>query len=437
MKLPVIALVGSPNVGKSTIFNRIAKEKISIIEDTPGVTRDRIYATCEHKNYKFHLIDTGGIELENKDFNKEIKMQAELAIDEADVIMFIVDGKIGITKNDLVVKDMLQKSKKPVIVLINKADAKETKENIYDFYELGFNHYLEVSGEHSYGFFDALDIAVSYFKDEKDKNENEEILKFCIIGKPNAGKSSLLNAIVNEEKSIVSSIEGTTRDALDTPFTYNGERYIAIDTAGIRRSGKVYEKIEKYSVLRAMKAMDRSDVAVIVLDAESGITNQDKHIAGYAIESNCAIVIVVNKWDTIDKDEMTIKKFEAEVRNNFKFLSFANIVYLSALTKKRMHTLMPEILKAYENYTKEIKTSMINEVISEAVLLNPPPSHKGKRLKVYFCHQESNKPPKFKIQVNNKSLMHFSYERYLENKIRENIDFTGSPIILNFKNKRD
>ena len=428
MKKPVVALVGRPNVGKSTIFNKIVGKKISIIEDTPGVTRDRIYGDVTYGDYKFHLIDTGGIDLENADFNKEIKMQAELAIDEADVIIFLVDGKEGITANDLVVKEMLQRQDKKVIVAINKVDSKESNEHLYDFYELGFEHYINVSGEQNIGISDLLDEVCSEFNEFEEEEEYKNSIKFSIIGRPNVGKSSLVNAILNEERVIVSDVAGTTRDSVDLPFKYHDEDFVVIDTAGMRKKGKVYENIEKYSLLRSMKAIDRSDVCVLVINAEEGIIEHDKHIAGYAIDAGKALVIVVNKWDVIEDKDAKMKEWKELIKYEFAFLSYVPIVFLSAKTHKRIHTLMPEIIKVYENSKREIKTSEINDVIEEAYQLNLPPSYKGKRLKIYFVSQVSTQPPTFNIQVNNKGLVHFSYERYLEN-------FEGTPIVIQFKNK--
>ena len=435
MKVPVVALVGRPNVGKSTIFNRLIGKKISIIEDTPGVTRDRIYGMTQHEDYRFHLIDTGGVDGSDDIFNDEIKMQAELAIDEADVVVFVVDGKEGITSNDRIVRDMLIKSDKKIIVAINKVDSKEAKDHLYDFYELGFDKYIEVSGEQNIGIYELLEEICSDFSLTQEEEYSEATVKFSVIGRPNVGKSSLVNALLNENRVIVSDMAGTTRDAIDMPFTYHGQEYVVIDTAGMRKRGKVYEKIEKYSLLRSMKAIDRSDVCLLVINAEEGIIEHDKHIAGYALEAGKAVVIVVNKWDVIENKDEEMKKFKELIRSEFAFLSFAPIVFLSALTKKRIHTLMPEILKVYENSKREIKTSLLNDVIMEAYELNIPPSYKGKRLKIYFSSQAKNCPPTFNIQVNSKGLIHFSYERYLENKLRESFDFEGTPIILQFKNK--
>lgn len=433
MKKPVVALVGRPNVGKSTLFNRLIGSKVAIIEDIPGITRDRIYGIVNFNNYVFHLIDTGGIDLSKEKFNDEIKVQAELAIDEADVIVFIVDGKEGLTSNDLEVKDMLIKSGKKVIVAINKIDSKLAREHMYDFYELGFDSYINVSAEQNEGIYELLQMITDDFKEYKEEENNS--IKFSIIGRPNVGKSSLVNAILNEDRVIVSPIAGTTRDAIDTPFVYNKENFIVIDTAGMRKKGKIYETVERYSLLRSMKAIDRSDVCVLVINAEEGIIEHDKHIAGYAIEAGKALVIVVNKWDTIEDKDKEMKKFEQSIRNNFQFMPYVPIVYLSALTKKRIHTLMPQIIKVYNNSQKVIATNLLNNVIRDAYELNLPPSYKGKRLKIYFCNQVSVAPPTFNIQVNNKGLVHFSYERYLENKIRESFDFEGTPIKLVFKNK--
>ncbi|MGN1358781.1 MAG: ribosome biogenesis GTPase Der, partial [Bacilli bacterium] len=424
MKTKTVALVGRPNVGKSTIFNKLVGKKISIIEDTPGVTRDRIYGDVSYKNYKFHLIDTGGIDLSDADFNKEIIAQASLAIDEADVIVFIVDGKEELNANDFKIRDMLKRSNKKIILAVNKIDNEKRKQDIYNYYELGFDSIIPISGEHNLGIGELLDEITSDFPEYEDTNLLDDKIKFCVIGRPNVGKSSLVNAIVNEEKSIVSNIAGTTRDAIDTPFTYDKEDYVIIDTAGIRKSGKIYENIEKYSVIRAMKAIERSNVCVVVINAEEGIIEHDKHIASYALEAGKPLVLVVNKWDTV-KDK-SIAEYTKLMRNEFKFLSYVPIVFLSAKTKKRIHTLMPEIKKVYENSKKEIKTSVLNDVIRDAVMLNAPPSYKGKRLKIYFVSQKGITPPKFVFNVNSKGLVHFSYERYLENKIRESFDFEGT-----------
>lgn len=435
MKLSTIALVGHPNVGKSTIFNKLVGQKLSIIEDTPGVTRDRIYSEANYNGYKFNVIDTGGIDDTKQSFNDEIKIQASIAIDEADLVLFIVDGKEGISANDYVVRDMLKKSNKNVIVVINKIDSKSAKNHKYDFYELGFEDYIEISGEQGIGFIELFELIISKLGSKKNEDIVDNRLKFCVVGRPNVGKSSLINALLNQERVIVSDVAGTTRDAIDSTLKYNGEEYVVIDTAGMRKKGRIYENVEKYSLLRSMKAIDRSDICLLVVNAEEGIIEHDKHIAGYVLEKGKGLIIVVNKWDTVSDE--TIKEYLKKVRSEFQFLSYAPVVFVSALTKKRIHTIMPEILKVSENIKREIKTSILNDVINEAYMTNLPPSYKGRRLKIYFVNQSGSKPPKFVFHVNSKGLVHFSYERYLENKLRENFDFEGTPIIIQFKNRSE
>lgn len=434
MKKNTICLVGKPNVGKSTLFNRLVGKKISIIEDIPGVTRDRIYASATFNDTSFYLIDTGGIDISEGTFNEEIKAQVEIGIMESDVIIFVVDGKEGITSNDLIIRDMLRKSNKKVIVAINKVDNKLSKENIYDFYTLGFDEYICISAEHNIGIVELMEKVTENFNLSEETEDTR--LKFSVIGRPNVGKSSIVNALLNEDRVIVSDVAGTTRDAIDTTLKYEKEEYILIDTAGLRKKGKIFESVEKYSLLRSMRAIDRSDVCILVINAEEGIVEHDKHIASYALEAGKCIVIAVNKWDKVegDKDEQ-MKIWRQNIKNNFQFMPYAKICFISALTKKRMNTLMPLVLESYKNATKEIKTSVLNEIVLDAFMETPPPSYKGKRLKIYFAHQSGTKPPKFDIEVNSKGLIHFSYERYLENKIRDNIDFSGTPIILQFKNK--
>ncbi len=434
MKKPVVALVGRPNVGKSTIFNRIIGKKMAIIEDTPGVTRDRLYGNANFLDYSFHLIDTGGIYSGEDSFNSSIKAQVLLAIDEADVVIFVCDGKEGLARDDYTVRDMLLKSGKKVIVAINKADSKECKEHLYDFYELGFDDYIFVSGEQNTGIYDLLEHVCRDFPPMEEEYDSNTI-KFSLIGRPNVGKSSLVNAILGEDRVIVSDVAGTTRDSIDMPFRYHDKDFVVIDTAGMRKRGKVYENIEKYSLLRSMRAIDRSDVCLLVINAMEGIIEHDKHIASYALEAGKSIVIVVNKWDAIENKDEEMKKFKALIASEFAFISYAPVVFLSALTKRRIHTLMPEVIKVYENSKRLIPTSVLNDVIRDAYNLNLPPSYKSKRLKIYFANQASTMPPTFNLQVNSKGLVHFSYERYLENKIREAFDFTGVPIVINFKNK--
>ena len=430
MKIPTVAILGRPNVGKSTLFNKIVGKKVSIIEDVPGVTRDRIYEKATYQDKTFYLIDTGGIDASKLDFNDEIRMQAEIAIDESDVIIFVVDGKEGLTSNDLLVRDLLRKYNKKVVVAINKVDTKAASDNIYDFYELGLDTYIEISSIHNTGYIELMDEVTKDFK--KVEEEKEEITKIAVIGRPNVGKSSLVNALLNEERMVVSNIAGTTRDSVDTNFKYMNKDYILIDTAGMRKKGKIYENIEKYSLFRSMKSIERSDIVLLVINAEEGIREHDKHIAGYALEEGKGIIIVVNKWD---KAETTIQEYKKVVLEEFKFIDYAKIVFLSALTKKRISTLMPEVELVEESIKKEIPTSLLNNVIIQANLLNPAPSYKGKRLKIFFTSQSGIKPPKFTFRVNDKTLVHFSYERYLENVLRKNFNLEGTPIILQFKNR--
>lgn len=430
-----VCLIGKPNVGKSSIFNRFIKEDKAIIMDTPGITRDRIYGTVNYMDKSFFLIDTGGIDLGHNDFREDILVQATFAIDEADTVLFVVDGKNELDGNDYRIRDMLLKANKKVIVVVNKIDNVERMNLIYSFYELGFETVLGVSASHKLGFNELLD---EITKDYKVNNkEEEDTCKFCFIGRPNVGKSSLINALLNEERAIVSDIAGTTRDAIDTYFTYHNEDYVVIDTAGMRKRGRIYENLEKYSFLRSLKAIERSNVCVLVIDAKEGIIEHDKHIVSYAEQAGKGIVLVVNKWDTVSNPDQGIKIWKEKIEYEFQFLRYVNVVFLSALTKKRIHTLMPEIINAYQNNRKEIKTSQLNSVLEEATRLHEAPSYKGKRLKIYFANQTDICPPKFTLQVNNKGLVHFSYERYLENQLRANFDLTGTPIVLKFKNKSE
>lgn len=433
--MQTVCLIGRPNVGKSSIFNRLIKEDKAIIMDTPGITRDRIYGSVHYQNKSFFLIDTGGLDLGHNDFKEDILIQATFAIDEADLVLFVVDGKSELNENDFRIRDMLLKAGKRVIVVVNKIDNSSRKDLIYSFYELGFETIVGVSAAHKLGMEELLEEITKDFKE--NYKEEDDLCKFCFIGRPNVGKSSLVNALLNEERSIVSEVAGTTRDAIDTKFTYHGEDYVVIDTAGIRKRGRIYESVEKYSLLRSMKAIERSDVCVLVIDASTGIMEHDKHIVSFAEEAGKGIVLVVNKWDTIQNSDQAIKLWKEKLYYEFQFLRYVEVVFLSALTKKRIHTLMPEIINAYENNRKEIMTSQLNDVIEEAVRLHEAPSYKGKRLKIYYVSQTDSQPPKFTFQVNNKGLVHFSYERYLENKLRENFDLTGTPILLKFKNKSD
>lgn len=428
MTKPVIAIVGRPNVGKSTIFNRIVGERVSIVEDTPGVTRDRIYSSGEWLTHDFNIIDTGGIELSDAPFQTQIRAQAEVAIDEADVIIFMVNQREGLTQTDEMIAQMLYKTNKPVVLAVNKVDNPEMRADIYDFYALGFGEPFPISGSHGLGLGDLLDEVAKHFKDEGDDLYDEDTIRLSLIGRPNVGKSSLVNAILGEDRVIVSNIAGTTRDAIDTEYSYEGQDYVLIDTAGMRKKGKVYESTEKYSVLRALKAIERSNVVLVVLDAEEGIIEQDKRVAGYAHEEGKAIVIVVNKWDTLEKGSKTMKKFEDEVRKNFQFLDYAPIAFVSAKEKQRLRTLFPLINEASENHKKRVQSSTLNEVITDAIAMNPTPTDKGRRLKVFYATQVAIEPPTFVVFVNDEELMHFSYKRYLENQIRDAFGFEGTPI---------
>lgn len=425
---PVLAIVGRPNVGKSTIFNRIVGERISIVEDIPGVTRDRIYSSAEWLTHDFNIIDTGGIDIGDEPFLEQIRQQAEIAIDEADVIVFLVNGREGVTSADEEVAKILYKAKKPVVLGVNKIDNPEMRQMIYDFYSLGFGEPFPISGSHGLGLGDLLDEAAKSFPNHEENQYDDDVIKFSLIGRPNVGKSSLVNAILGEDRVIVSNVAGTTRDAIDSQLKYIGDEYVIIDTAGMRKKGKVYETTEKYSVLRALRAIERSDVVLIVLDGEEGIIEQDKRIAGYAHEAGRAVIIVVNKWDAVEKDEKTMKKFEQNIRDHFQFLDYAPIVFLSALTKKRIHTLIPMVNIASENHMMRVETNVLNDVIMDAVAMNPTPTDKGRRLRIYYATQVAIKPPTFVVFVNDPELLHFSYERFLENRIRDAFGFEGTPI---------
>ena len=428
MANPTIAIVGRPNVGKSTIFNRIAGERISIVEDTPGVTRDRIYTTGEWLGREFSIIDTGGIDLGDEPFMDQIKHQAEIAIDEADVIIFVASGREGITDADELVAKILYRSNKPVILAVNKVDNPEMRNDIYEFYALGLGDPFPVSGSHGLGIGDVLDEAVKHFPNTSEE-EDEDTIKFSLIGRPNVGKSSLINAILGEDRVIVSDIEGTTRDAIDTYFeSEEGQKFLMIDTAGMRKRGKVYESTEKYSGMRAMRAIERSDIVLMVLNAEEGIREQDKRVAGYAHEAGRGIIIVVNKWDTVKKDTNTMRDFEAEIRDEFQYLDYAPIIFVSALTKQRLNKL-PELIETVSmNQNLRIPSALLNDVVMDAVAINPTPTDKGKRLKIFYATQVAVKPPTFVIFVNEEELMHFSYTRFLENQIRKAFTFEGTPI---------
>ncbi|WP_270789947.1 ribosome biogenesis GTPase Der [Enterococcus diestrammenae] len=428
MANPTIAIVGRPNVGKSTIFNRIAGERISIVEDTPGVTRDRIYATGEWLGREFSVIDTGGIDLGDEPFMDQIKHQAEIAIDEANVIILVVSGREGVTDADEMVARILFRSNKPVILAVNKVDNPEMRADVYEFYSLGLGDPFPVSGSHGLGIGDILDEAVKHFTTEVEE-EDDSVIKFSLIGRPNVGKSSLINAILGEDRVIVSAIEGTTRDAIDTHFvSESGQEFTMIDTAGMRKRGKVYESTEKYSVMRAMRAIERSDVVLMVLNGEEGIREQDKRVAGYAHEAGKGIIIVVNKWDLVTKETNTLRDFEQEIRDEFQYLDYAPIIFVSAKTKQRLNKLPEMIEEVSMNQNLRVPSALLNDVIMDAVAINPTPTDKGKRLKIFYATQVAVKPPTFVIFVNEEELMHFSYARFLENQIRKAFTFEGTPI---------
>ncbi|WP_303970262.1 ribosome biogenesis GTPase Der [Sporosarcina ureae] len=430
MKKPTVAIVGRPNVGKSTIFNRIVGERISIVEDVAGVTRDRIYSAAEWLNYEFNLIDTGGIELRDEPLLDQIRLQAEIAIEEADVIIFLTNGRDGVTDSDEHVARMLYKTNKPVVLAVNKVDNPEMRDMIYDFYSLGFGEPYPISGSHGLGLGDLLDAMAESFKDMDLEEEEDDSIKFCLIGRPNVGKSSLVNALLGEDRVIVSDIAGTTTDAIDSTKVVDGQEFRIIDTAGMRKKGKVYENTEKYSVLRALKAIDRSDVVLIVMNAEEGIREQDKRVAGFAEEAGKGVMFVVNKWDTLEKDDKTMNNFIDDIRDQFRFLDYAPIFFVSAKTKQRVHTLFSNILMISENHALRIQSSVLNEVVEDAVARNPAPSDKGRRLRIYYATQVAVKPPTFVVFVNEPELMHFSYQRFLQNRLREAFGFEGTPIRL-------
>ncbi|ERM20192.1 ribosome biogenesis GTPase Der [Brevibacillus laterosporus] len=429
MGLPVVAIVGRPNVGKSTIFNRLIGERVAIVEDKPGVTRDRLYAKGEWLNREFHVIDTGGIEFAETDqILTQMRYQAELAIDEADVIILIVDVRSGVTDADLNVARMLNRTGKPIVLAVNKVDNFEMRNDIYEFYQLGVGEPFPISGSHGLGLGDMLDEVFHHLPPVDEEEKRDDVIRVSIIGRPNVGKSSLTNAILGEERVIVSEIAGTTRDAIDTPFVRDEQEYVLVDTAGMRKKGKVYEGTEKYSVMRALKAIEDSDVVLVVINGEEGIIEQDKKIAGYAHEAGRGVIIVVNKWDALEKDDKTMQRFTELIREEFKYLAYAPILYVSAKTKQRVHTILPKVNAVADSHSMRVNTSVLNDLITDATIMAPPPTDRGKRLKINYTTQVAVKPPTFIVFVNDPELMHFSYERYLENKIRGAFEFEGTPI---------
>lgn len=430
MSKPIVAVVGRPNVGKSTLFNRLAGERISIVQDTPGVTRDRIYADVEWTGRKFTLIDTGGMEIGAEDvILKQILQQAEIAIETADVILFITDAKAGMTNDDKQVANMLRRTKKPVVLAVNKIDnVNRDSMNIYEFYELGIGDPIAISAGQALGLGDMLDEVISYFPENAEAEEEEEVIKVAIIGKPNVGKSSLINKILGEDRLIVSNIPGTTRDAIDTPIEIDGQKYVFIDTAGMRRKSKIKEEIERFSIIRAVTAVERCDVAILVIDANEGITDQDTKIAGIAHERGRAAIVAVNKWDAIEKNDKTMNQYLKDIGNELAYMPYAPKVFISALTGQRITRMLELIQTVYQNHALRISTGVLNDVLIEATAMQQPPADKGRQLKLYYMTQVSIKPPTFVIFVNDRELFHFSYKRYIENQLREAFGFVGTPI---------
>lgn len=433
MKTPVVAIIGRPNTGKSSLFNRLVKERKAIVEDTPGVTRDRLYGDAYFLDYHFKVIDTGGITEGEDIFNKDIYIQAEIAMDEADLILFVVDGKEGLSLDDRNIDNILRKSEKPVFLVVNKTDHKDFSKHQYDFYELSHDDLFLISAEENKGTYELCEGIIKKLPNIKE--DDDDRLKIAIMGRPNTGKSSLINAITKENRAIVSSVAGTTRDSVDSVYKYHGEEIVFIDTAGLRKKGKIYENIEKYSYLRSMQAIEKADICLLLISGEDGLIEHDKHIAGYIKDAGKGLIIIVNKWD-ITPDE-TKKDIEQLIRLDMPFVSYAPILLVSAETGRNVSKILPKIMEIKENITRDIKTSVLNEVVQEAYILNIPPTYKTKRLKIYFTSQTGIKPPKFVFRVNDKGLVHFSYYRYLENKIREAFNFEGTPIELTFKNKSE
>ncbi len=438
MSRPIVAVVGRPNVGKSTFFNRIAGKRISIVEDTPGVTRDRIYTDVEWQGTHFTMIDTGGIEPDSTDvILSQMRAQAEIAIETADVILFMVDGKADITTADEEIAQMLRRSKKEIVLTVNKVDTGLADDTIYQFYSLGLGDPFAISSANVLNLGDLLDVIVSKFPEDANTGEEDDVIKVAVIGKPNAGKSSLINKFLGEDRVIVSDIAGTTRDAIDTPFEHNGQKYTLIDTAGIRRKSRVDENIEKYSVIRALAAIERSDVCLLMIDADEGVTDQDTKIAGYAHEAGRAVIILVNKWDLIEKDNKTYNDYVSKVRSELAYMPYAPIEFISAKTGQRFDNILKLVNYVAEQQTLRVTTGLLNDILNEAIMLNQPPSDKGKRLKIYYMTQSSVKPPTFVLFVNDKELAHFSYVRYIENQLRKNFKFEGTSIKFIIREKKN
>ncbi|KHM53156.1 GTP-binding protein [Anaerovibrio lipolyticus DSM 3074] len=439
MSKPIVAIVGRPNVGKSTLFNQIGKRRVSIVDDMPGVTRDRIYMDAEWLNHTFTMIDTGGIEFDESDqILRSMRQQAKIAMEEADVIVFVVDGRVGLTSADEEVGHMLRSAKKPVVLAINKIDSPQLEANIYEFYNLGLGDPIGISASNALGLGDLLDAVVESFPKNDYEEKEEDEISIAVIGRPNVGKSSIVNALIGEERVIVSDVAGTTRDAIDTHFVSDGNKFMLIDTAGMRRKGKIDEAVERYSVMRSLRAVDRADVVLMVINAFEGITEQDKKIAGYAHESGKGVVIIVNKWDIFpDKDDKSTLRFTEDLRDELGFLQYAPVLYTSALTHQRIPRIVELVKYVADQQSMRIQTSVLNELIRDAVSVNPPPSHRGKQLKIYFMTQADIRPPKFIVFVNDPELMHFSYLRFLENRLRESFGFEGTPLKLIVRGRKE
>jgi GTP-binding protein len=438
MSKPILAIVGRPNVGKSTLFNYIGSNKTSIVEDMPGVTRDRIYMDAEWLGRQFTMIDTGGIEMESTDkILTAMRFQAKLAMDEADAILFLVDAKTGLTSSDEEVAVVLRNTRKPVILAVNKVDSMKDSHEIYEFYNLGLGDPVPISSANALNIGDLLDKIIEVLPFGENEEEDSDLIKVAVIGRPNVGKSSLVNSLLGEERVIVSDIPGTTRDAIDTHFSKDGTQFVLIDTAGMRRKGKIDLPVERYSVIRSLRAVDRCDVVLMVIDAAEGVTEQDKKIAGYAHEAGKACVLVVNKWDLVEKDSKTSLRFTETIRDELGFMQYAPVLFISALTKQRVHRVTELVKYVSEQHNMRISTSVLNQVIEDAVSINPPPSQFGKRLKIYFSTQPNVKPPTFILFVNDPEIMHFSYLRFLENRIRESFGFEGTPIKLIVRGRKE
>lgn len=438
MGKPIVAIVGRPNVGKSTLFNKIAGKRISIVEDIPGVTRDRVYAEAEWLRYNFTIIDTGGIEPENGDIIlSQMRRQAQIAIDTANVIVFIVDGKEGLTGADAEVAQMLRKSKKPIVLVVNKVDSLKEEDNAYEFYNLGIGDPITISSSQGLGLGDMLDRVVSYFPEDDSSSEEDEYIKIAMVGKPNVGKSSLINKLLGEERVIVSDIPGTTRDAIDSVLETDIGKFLLIDTAGLRRKSKIKEELERYSAVRTLAAIERADICILMIDATEGVSDQDEKIIGYAHEQGKAIMVIVNKWDLIEKDDKTMDTFKKNLQYNLSFIDYAPYLFISAKTGQRVHKVLEVAKECYGNFSKRVSTGLLNDVINKAVLMKEPPIVGLKRLKIYYVTQAETKPPLFIFFINDYQTLHFSYERYLVNQLRENFDFKGTTIKLQFRERKE